>query len=85
MVICAGSSEQKFLEASIAYVSGKPLMSDKEFDELKLKLKVCYFHFMYSISAYRNTSWCVLIRKSNKSFIAHTKSKHLLNLYDFKI
>jgi hypothetical protein len=40
LVICAGSSEQKFLEASIAYVSGKPIMSDKEFDELKLKLKV---------------------------------------------
>jgi len=72
MVICAGSSEQKFLEASIAYVSGKPLMSDKEFDELKLKLKVCYFHFMYSMARDRNMSRCDLIRISNKSLITCT-------------
>lgn len=41
-----GSDEQKFLEASMAYVSGKPIMNDKEFDQLKLRLKVCYFHFI---------------------------------------
>lgn len=47
-VHCRGSSdEQKFLEASMAYVSGKPIMSDKEFDQLKLRLKVCYFQFFY--------------------------------------
>ncbi|WJX54957.1 PGR5-like protein 1A, chloroplastic [Trifolium repens] len=39
-VVMLSSSEQKFLEASIAYVSGKPVMSDKEFDELKMKLKI---------------------------------------------
>lgn len=36
----AGSDEQKFLEASMAYVAGNPIMSDKEFDNLKIKLKV---------------------------------------------
>jgi len=41
----SGSDEQKFLEASMAYVSGKPIMNDKEFDELKLRLKVCYNFF----------------------------------------
>ncbi|KOM40323.1 hypothetical protein LR48_Vigan04g052100 [Vigna angularis] len=35
-----GTDEQKFLEASMAYVSGNPIMTDKEFDELKLRLKV---------------------------------------------
>lgn len=36
----AGSDEQKFLEASMAYVSGKPIMNDEEYDKLKLQLKV---------------------------------------------
>jgi tartrate dehydratase beta subunit/fumarate hydratase class I family protein len=44
------------LEASIAYVSGKPIMSDKEFDELKMKLKVCYFHFINEKSYRYNKS-----------------------------
>ncbi|XWS49007.1 hypothetical protein CRYUN_Cryun13aG0126500 [Craigia yunnanensis] len=35
-----GSDEQKFLEASMAYVSGNPIMSDQEFDKLKLRLKM---------------------------------------------
>ncbi|CAI8589229.1 unnamed protein product [Vicia faba] len=39
-VVMLSSSEQKFLEASIAYVSGNPILTDKEFDELKLKLKM---------------------------------------------
>lgn len=42
----SGADEQRFLEASMAYVSGKPIMSDEEFDNLKQKLKVldaCYF------------------------------------------
>ncbi|MBA0796719.1 hypothetical protein Gohar_007462 [Gossypium harknessii] len=38
--IFAGSDEQKFLEASMAYVSGKPILSDEEFDELKMRLKM---------------------------------------------
>ncbi|KAM7258427.1 hypothetical protein ACFE04_014168 [Oxalis oulophora] len=38
-VVMLSSAEQKFLEASMAYVSGNPIMSDAEFDELKLKLK----------------------------------------------
>nr|AJS13482.1 PGRL1A [Erycina pusilla] len=38
-VVMLSSDEQRFLEASMAYVSGKPLLSDKEFDELKLRLK----------------------------------------------
>jgi len=42
LVGSVGSEEQKFLEASMAYVSGKPILSDKEFDDLKLKLKVCF-------------------------------------------
>ncbi|XP_061348198.1 PGR5-like protein 1A, chloroplastic isoform X2 [Gastrolobium bilobum] len=39
-VVMLSSDEQKFLEASMAYVSGKPIMSDKEYDDLKLKLKM---------------------------------------------
>lgn len=35
-----GSDEQRFLEASMAYVSGNPILNDEEYDKLKLKLKV---------------------------------------------
>ncbi|KAH0941636.1 hypothetical protein HID58_001273 [Brassica napus] len=35
-----GSDEQRFLEASMAYVSGNPILNDQEFDQLKLKLKM---------------------------------------------
>lgn len=46
MILFAGSEEQKFLEASMAYVSGNPILSDEEFDQLKLRLKVsCVLHF----------------------------------------
>ncbi|XP_068649997.1 PGR5-like protein 1B, chloroplastic [Aristolochia californica] len=38
-VVMLSSDEQKFLEASMAYVTGKPIMTDAEFDELKLRLK----------------------------------------------
>ncbi|XXG67117.1 hypothetical protein AAC387_Pa06g0535 [Persea americana] len=38
-VVMLSSEEQKFLEASMAYVAGKPLLSDAEFDQLKLRLK----------------------------------------------
>lgn len=36
-----GPDEQKLLEAAMAYVSGNPIMTDDEFDQLKLRLKVC--------------------------------------------
>ncbi|XAR55015.1 hypothetical protein NMG60_11030382 [Bertholletia excelsa] len=39
-VVMLSSDEQKFLEASMAYVSGKPILSNEEFDKLKLKLKM---------------------------------------------
>ncbi|KAH1075078.1 hypothetical protein J1N35_027406 [Gossypium stocksii] len=39
-VVMLSSDEQKFLEASMAYVSGKPILSDEEFDDLKLRLKM---------------------------------------------
>lgn len=39
-VLFPDEDEQKLLEASLAYTSGNPIMSDAEFDELKLKLKV---------------------------------------------
>ncbi|QCD81203.1 hypothetical protein DEO72_LG2g1528 [Vigna unguiculata] len=39
-VVMLSSDEQKFLEASMAYVSGNPIMTDKEFDELKMRLKI---------------------------------------------
>jgi hypothetical protein len=39
-VLFPDEDEQKLLEASMAYASGNPIMSDAEFDELKLKLKV---------------------------------------------
>ncbi|KAH9621216.1 hypothetical protein KSS87_016654 [Heliosperma pusillum] len=38
-VVMLSGDEQRFLEASMAYVSGKPILSDKEFDDLKLRLK----------------------------------------------
>nr|XP_043627557.1 PGR5-like protein 1A, chloroplastic [Erigeron canadensis] len=38
-VVMLSTDEQKFLEASIAYVSGNPIMSDKEYDKLKMQLK----------------------------------------------
>ncbi|KAJ6852081.1 PGR5-like protein 1B, chloroplastic [Iris pallida] len=38
-VVMLSSDEQKFLEASMAYVSGKPIMTDEEYDQLKLTLK----------------------------------------------
>ena len=39
--VFSGSDEQRFLEASMAYVSGNPILSDEEYDKLKMKLKVC--------------------------------------------
>lgn len=33
------SDEQRFLEASLAYAAGKPILSDEQFDLLKAKLK----------------------------------------------
>ncbi|KAK3019790.1 hypothetical protein RJ639_003777, partial [Escallonia herrerae] len=39
-VVMLSSAEQKFLEASMAYVSGKPIMTDEEFDKLKMQLKM---------------------------------------------
>ncbi|KAL6006800.1 hypothetical protein ACLOJK_032295 [Asimina triloba] len=38
-VVMLSPDEQKLLEASMAYVAGNPIMTDKEFDKLKLKLK----------------------------------------------
>ncbi|OEL25476.1 PGR5-like protein 1A, chloroplastic [Dichanthelium oligosanthes] len=39
-VVMLSPDEQRLLEASMAYAAGKPIMSDAEFDELKLRLKV---------------------------------------------
>ncbi|KAF3448458.1 hypothetical protein FNV43_RR09171 [Rhamnella rubrinervis] len=39
-VVMLSSDEQKFLEASMAYVSGNPIMNDQEYDKLKLQLKI---------------------------------------------
>ncbi|XP_030476140.1 PGR5-like protein 1A, chloroplastic [Syzygium oleosum] len=39
-VVMLTSDEQKFLEASMAYVSGNPIMNDQEYDDLKLRLKI---------------------------------------------
>uniref|UniRef100_A0A2N9H9J8 PGR5-like protein 1A, chloroplastic n=1 Tax=Fagus sylvatica TaxID=28930 RepID=A0A2N9H9J8_FAGSY len=38
-VVMLSSDEQKFLEASMAYVAGKPILTDQEYDQLKLRLK----------------------------------------------
>lgn len=35
-----GADEQRLLEASMAYVAGNPIMTNTEFDELKLRLRV---------------------------------------------
>jgi predicted RNA-binding Zn-ribbon protein involved in translation (DUF1610 family) len=39
-VVMLTSDEQKFLEASMAYVAGKPILSDQEYDNLKRQLKI---------------------------------------------
>ncbi|GAV89339.1 hypothetical protein CFOL_v3_32756 [Cephalotus follicularis] len=39
-VVMLSSDEQRFLEASMAYVSGNPILSDEEYDNLKLRLKM---------------------------------------------
>ena len=39
-VFNSGADEQRFLEASMAYVSGNPILSDEEYDKLKTQLKV---------------------------------------------
>ncbi|KAL9246771.1 hypothetical protein vseg_020265 [Gypsophila vaccaria] len=39
-IVMLSGDEQRFLEASMAYVSGKQILSDKEFDDLKLRLKM---------------------------------------------
>ncbi|XP_073287917.1 PGR5-like protein 1A, chloroplastic [Primulina huaijiensis] len=39
-VVMLSANEQRFLEASMAYVSGNQILTDKEFDELKQKLKM---------------------------------------------
>jgi ribosomal protein S27E len=38
-VVMLSSDEQKFLEASMAYVSGNPILNDRDYDALKLRLK----------------------------------------------
>ncbi|RLM84503.1 PGR5-like protein 1A, chloroplastic [Panicum miliaceum] len=38
-VVMLSPDEQRFLEASMAYVAGNPIMTDAEFDDLKLRLK----------------------------------------------
>ncbi|XP_042503721.1 PGR5-like protein 1B, chloroplastic [Macadamia integrifolia] len=38
-VVMLTSDEQKFLEASMAYVAGNPIMTNEEYDKLKMKLK----------------------------------------------
>lgn len=50
LLMFSGSDEQKLLEASMAYASGNPIMSDAEFDELKLRLKVgpCFHAILIS-------------------------------------
>jgi len=37
---CSSSTEQKFMEASLAYQAGKPILSDSEFDDLKGQLRM---------------------------------------------
>ncbi len=39
-VVMLSSDEQRFLEASMAYVAGNPIMSDEEYDNLKIRLKI---------------------------------------------
>lgn len=39
-VVMLSADEQRFLEASMAYVSGDPIMSDDDYDKLKMKLKM---------------------------------------------
>lgn len=38
--VWAGPDEQRFMEASLAYAAGKPILTDAAYDELKMKLKV---------------------------------------------
>jgi hypothetical protein len=55
---CAGSDEQKFLEASMAYVSGNPILNDRDYDALKLRLKVCYLLIFFS---FMKSRFCIFV------------------------
>ncbi len=37
--VCGRSTEQRFMEASMAYSAKKPIMSDADYDDLKKKLR----------------------------------------------
>lgn len=67
--LLTGPDEQKFLEASMAYVSGNPILTDAEFDELKLRLKVHLHNF--SLVHFRQRSI-----NEYKSRISEWKSKY---------
>lgn len=58
--ISIGSDEQKLLEASMAYVAGNPIMTDAEFDELKLRLKVHLVFYLFYFRQARTRKWTKL-------------------------
>ncbi|OAE31771.1 hypothetical protein AXG93_4874s1360 [Marchantia polymorpha subsp. ruderalis] len=39
-IVMLSPDEQRFMEASLAYAAGKPILTDAAYDELKMKLKV---------------------------------------------
>ena len=76
----AGSDEQKFLEASMAYVAGNPIMSDEEFDDLKIKLKVGAHLFLdckylYTNNLYNGLTLCGF------SHLSKNKNKNVALVY----
>mmetsp|Transcript_35441 Transcript_35441/g.54459 ORF Transcript_35441/g.54459 Transcript_35441/m.54459 type:complete len:205 (-) Transcript_35441:227-841(-) len=67
-VIDMNRDEAKYMAAMEAYVSGKPILSDEEFDELKQKLKSEKSKFAVSTEpkCYIDTGICtVTLRKDN--------------------
>lgn len=58
-----GPDEQKLLEAAMAYVSGNPIMTDDEFDQLKLRLKVCSRYPPVNLLLVR--WWCDMLYKKD--------------------
>jgi hypothetical protein len=63
-----GPDEQRLLEASMAYVSGNPIMTDAEFDDLKLRLKVGSYHIYRNLEMNKHILATMLYPKNLLSF-----------------
>ncbi|GAA0153760.1 hypothetical protein LIER_37732 [Lithospermum erythrorhizon] len=73
-VVMLSGDEQRFLEASMAYVAGNPILTDEEFDKLKMKLKVCGFSILHSYPTHVDTH---LEDNASDDLVTATKTLHM--------